>query len=186
MDRVRKLATAQTVDWHALSRRVIDTCTKQAPCDTRVPQLLEELAASLPKAITLARQLIATCVDARVRLQPIMRDARREHFLFTEDRVTGLIDYGAMTIDTPAVDFARLLGEWSGEYPPAWEIGLPTCQLPAAEAQLLTPLDRSGLVLSCANWLRWIAEGHTPNVSRLLMLRNRMVSSVERDRSGQT
>ncbi len=45
-------------------------------------------------------------------LQPCLRDARPEHFLFQADRVSGLIDFGAMAMETVAADLARLIGEW--------------------------------------------------------------------------
>lgn len=45
-------------------------------------------------------------------LQPCLRDARPEHLLFTGDAVTGLVDFGAMDVETPAADLARLAGEW--------------------------------------------------------------------------
>ena len=47
-----------------------------------------------------------------VPLQPCLRDARPEHFLFEGDRVTGLVNFGAMDIDCVAGDLARLMGEW--------------------------------------------------------------------------
>ena len=45
-------------------------------------------------------------------LQPCLRDARPEHFLFEGDRLTGLIDFGAMDVESTAADLARLNGEW--------------------------------------------------------------------------
>ena len=43
-------------------------------------------------------------------LQPCLRDIWHDHVLFTGDKVTGLVDFGAIDIDTPATDIARLLG----------------------------------------------------------------------------
>ncbi len=47
-----------------------------------------------------------------IRLQPCLRDARPEHFLFEGDRLSGLVDFGAMGVETVAADLARLIGEW--------------------------------------------------------------------------
>ena len=47
-----------------------------------------------------------------LRLQPCLRDARPEHFLFEGDRLSGLVDFGAMGVDCVAGDLARLIGEW--------------------------------------------------------------------------
>ena len=47
-----------------------------------------------------------------ITLQPCLRDARPEHFLFEARRLAGLVDFGAMGIETVAADLARLIGEW--------------------------------------------------------------------------
>jgi Ser/Thr protein kinase RdoA (MazF antagonist) len=46
------------------------------------------------------------------RVQPCLRDARPEHFLFDENRLAGIVDFGAMGVDCVAGDLARLLGDW--------------------------------------------------------------------------
>ena len=45
-------------------------------------------------------------------LQPCLRDARPEHFLFERDRLSGIVDFGAMGVDCVAGDLARLIGDW--------------------------------------------------------------------------
>ncbi len=94
-----------------------------------------------------------------VTIQPIVRDARPEHFLFTGDRLTGLVDFGAMGVDDPAADLARLLGEWVGDDP-----GLRAEALTAyASIRPLGPGDFDRIVafeesaawLGPARWLRW-------------------------------
>jgi homoserine kinase type II len=45
-------------------------------------------------------------------LQPVLRDVRPQHFLMIRHQVSGLIDFGAVGVDTVAVDLARLCGEW--------------------------------------------------------------------------
>lgn len=62
-----------------------------------------------------APNLLADLNEVRqlaVPLQPCLRDARPEHFLFQGDEVSGLVDFGAMDVDCVAGDLARLLGEW--------------------------------------------------------------------------
>src|SRR5206468_88816 len=76
--------------------------------------------------LALARRL-APAVAALVRreagrvvgLQPCLRDARPDHFLFEGERPTGLVDFGAMGRDSVAGDLARLLAEWVGPDPAA-------------------------------------------------------------------
>ncbi len=55
---------------------------------------------------------LRTAAGRVVPLQPCLRDARPEHFLFEDDRVSGLVDFGAMGVDCVAGDLARLMGEW--------------------------------------------------------------------------
>ena len=52
-------------------------------------------------------------------LQPCLRDARADHFLFEQERLTGIIDFGAMDVDCVAGDLAQLIGEWAGGDPAA-------------------------------------------------------------------
>src|SRR5262249_2992376 len=57
---------------------------------------------------------LRTAVSTSVILQPCLRDARPEHFLFVGERLSGLIDFGAMGVETISADLARLIGEWLG------------------------------------------------------------------------
>ncbi len=94
-----------------------------------------------------------------VPLQPVLRDARPEHFLFEGEMLTGVIDFGAMGIDSVATDLARLIGAW---IPP----GLPLRGLALEAYRQVRPLDPSEVVLVAAiesagdlliagHWLRW-------------------------------
>ena len=106
-------------------------------------------------------------------MQPCLRDIWHDHILFTGDEVTGLVDFGAIDIDTPATDLARLIGFFS---PPrrgvglreergldeaeTWHEALAAYQtirpLTADEIQAAHALDTSGTILAGCNWLRWI------------------------------
>lgn len=100
------------------------------------------------------------------RLQPCLRDVWHDHVLFAGDEVAGLIDYGAMEIDTPATDVARLLGSLVGDDAAAWRTGIGAYveirSLTTEEMRAAKALDRSGTILAGVNWLRWIfVEGRT-------------------------
>ncbi|WP_337175904.1 aminoglycoside phosphotransferase family protein [Paludisphaera sp.] len=76
-------------------------------------------AADAREWLGLARRLapgvLATAAAAArlvLPLHPCLRDARPAHFLFTADALTGLVDFGAMDVEAPAADLARLVGEW--------------------------------------------------------------------------
>ena len=93
-------------------------------------------------------------------LQPCLCDVWHDHVLFVGDRVTGLVDYGAVKIDHPAVDVARLLGSLLGDDVERWAAGLTAYRevrpFSAEEEELARALDVSGTVIGAATWLRWL------------------------------
>ncbi len=92
-------------------------------------------------------------------LQPCLRDARPEHFLFEGDRVSGLVDFGAMDVDCVAGDLSRLIVEWldgdrsaRSEALAAYESVRP---LEVAEAALIGAFESSSALLIGEHWVRW-------------------------------
>jgi len=101
-------------------------------------------------------------------MQPCVRDLRLEHVLFEAGQVSGIVDYGAMALDHPAVDLARFLGECSGD---PWENcrdGLRAYR--SANGQFDMPdefvmqLAKSGALGSAIIWLRRWLKGSIPAV----------------------
>ncbi|APW59787.1 phosphotransferase enzyme family protein [Paludisphaera borealis] len=78
------------------------------PCRPTAREWLSLARRTAPSALGMIREASRLASP----LQPCLRDARPEHFLFEGDRVTGLVDFGAMDVETVAADLARLLGEW--------------------------------------------------------------------------
>lgn len=72
---------------------------------------LVTLMARLPVHLNEAELVLRPWTRQRVPVQLCFTDVHREHVLFSGDDVTGLIDYGAVKLDSPAVDLARLFGE---------------------------------------------------------------------------
>jgi homoserine kinase type II len=116
--------------------------------------------------IKLAR-LFARDVENRLRLalrnvvvlQPCLRDARPDHFLFDGGRVSGLVDFGAMDIETVAGDLARLLAEWlegdsiaRRDALAAYEAARP---LDPPEAALIDVFESATAILIGERWARW-------------------------------
>ena len=97
-----------------------------------------------------------------VRQQPCIRDLWHDHLLFCGDRLTGIIDFGAVKTDSIACDLSRLLGSLFGNDASAWQRALDayeqTRPLTTVEHQLLRPLNRSGILLSGMTWLQRRAE----------------------------
>jgi homoserine kinase type II len=90
-------------------------------------------------------------------LQPCARDLRAEHVLFDGDRVTGIIDFGATAVDSPAVDLARLLGDYPAEGEAFFGAGLAAYRRIRGEFDLpdefVRLLAQSGAVCSVLGWL---------------------------------
>jgi Ser/Thr protein kinase RdoA (MazF antagonist) len=96
------------------------------------------------------------------RCQFVLRDIWHDHVLFQGNQCSGLIDYGALRIDTVATDLVRMLGSLLRTGPDeSWQIGLAAYQREASlselELSLLKPLYRSSVLLSGVQWIRWLA-----------------------------
>ncbi len=122
-----------------------------------------ELLPSL--AVFVGRRLEAASGQS-ARLQPCLRDIWREHVLFQQDEVTGMVDLAAMHRDLPATDIARLLASYAGDDEQLWAEGLDGYSqhrsLEPAEQDLIATLDMSSMLLTPWNWFRWLLlEGRT-------------------------
>lgn len=97
----------------------------------------------------------------------VLRDIWSDHILFTEDEVTGVIDLGAMRIDEPATDVARLIGSLEPNSKNNWMAGVEMyCELnPRVDTRRVILLDKVSCLLSAVQWLRWLVlerrEFHT-------------------------
>lgn len=95
-----------------------------------------------------------------VRLQPCIRDIWQDHVFFHGQTVTGFVDFGAMRAENVAGDVARLLGSMAGDRRPDWRLGLAAYHevrpLSCAELQMVQAFDRSTVLMSGTNWLRWV------------------------------
>ena len=89
-------------------------------------------------------------------IQPCLRDARPDHFLFEGDRLTGLVDFGAMGRESVAADLARLIGECPGI---DRDVGLESYQsirpIEVDEWSAIEAFERANALLGAARWVRW-------------------------------
>ncbi|MCU0878379.1 MAG: phosphotransferase [Pirellulaceae bacterium] len=112
------------------------------------------------KALPRLRDRLALAAGESLRLQPAIRDLHHEHVLFIGNEVSGFIDFGALRIDTPLADIARLVGSLIGDDPPGWERALDAYDrrgtLTAEDRAQIRLLDESGTVLGGLEWLRWL------------------------------
>jgi len=144
-------------------------------------------AARLGELFTLAaadvRRILEPMSRTPCALQPAIRDVWHDHVLFTGSRVTGLVDFGAMRIESPAADVARLLGSLVGDDDSRWNDGLAAYErirpLAEAERRLVTAFDRSGTCLGGLNWVEWLGED-TPRDWHLARIAERLDDYVAR------
>ncbi len=125
---------------------------------------LAQRARSLLQLYPLAAGKVRHTLNEAARVEvprlPCIRDIWHDHVLFVGDRVSGLIDFGAMRPDSVATDLARLVGSLVGDDAPGWQHALSAYErvrpLSLAEALLVTAFDQANVLLSGMNWLEWI------------------------------
>ncbi len=86
-------------------------------------ELADQLLARVRRVRIWAQQLL-DCRLPQVPLQPVIRDVWHDHVLFEGERVTGLVDFGCLGIDSVAVDIGRLAGSLIGENQARWREAL--------------------------------------------------------------
>jgi homoserine kinase type II len=89
-------------------------------------------------------------------LHPCVRDLRGEHILFSGERVTGIVDFGAMAVDSPAGDLARVLGDLAAENDELFARGLEKYRQERSDFTVsddfVRRLDRAGVICSLIGW----------------------------------
>lgn len=168
----RKALSLPTINQYAVQRRLAQlrelshggpSELARAITDTIWPELAplaRQFVAAFPIAAQNAIEKLEPLAAVRLPLQPCLRDIWHDHVLFTGDEVTGVIDFGAVDIDTPATDIARLLGSLVEDGVEGWQTGLAAYstvrRLSPEESVAASALDKSGTVLAGCNWIRWI------------------------------
>jgi len=119
-------------------------------------------------------------------LQWCLRDVRHDHLLFTGEQVTGLIDFGAVAVDSVACDLARLIGSMVNDRADDWQkaLGAYSQRRPLSidERRAIAGFDAGGTICSATNWVRWLfVEGRSfPQIhalhDQLVWLRDRLAS----------
>jgi homoserine kinase type II len=141
----------------------------------------------LPMGISTVPALLSPWSQRTVATQPCVCDLWHDHVLFTGDTVTGIVDFGSVKIDHPAVDLARLLGSMVEDDDARWSEGFAAYArirpLSAQDQELVRILDRTGTILAATHWLRWLylekrAYAQRDAVLRRLMTLQRRVANI--------
>jgi Ser/Thr protein kinase RdoA (MazF antagonist) len=124
--------------------------------DARATRLLHPMRDA---GVRLAPQL-APVAEQQWFQQPVIRDIWHDHVLFTGDEVTGIVDFGAVSVDTPLTDIARLVGSLVGDDSNARRFALEAYAdlrpLTEEDLHLVDLLDASGQLVAAVNWLTWL------------------------------
>ena len=150
-------------------RRVEVLIQWQPQSNDNVSTLFPELSSEMDRARSVIEGQLPDVLrelkpwaDVPVLLHPCIRDLRGEHVLFVGCRVGGIVDYGAMDVDSPAIDLARMLGELAGGSNELFAWGLHDYRLcnPAIDCEddFIRLLDRAGVLCSLLGWFSRISS----------------------------
>ncbi len=135
----------------------------RAITDTKWPEfapLARTFIAELHRALSGAIAKLEPLASLPLPLQPCIRDVWHDHILFMGERVSGIVDFGGVDIDTPTTDIARLLGSLAEDDRAAWRTGVAAYSvvrpLSQNESLAVPALDAAGTILATCNWIRWI------------------------------
>ncbi len=118
----------------------------------------ERLCAALEFWLPRLTKQLTEVAGSAYQLQPVIRDLWKPHVLFTDDRVTGIIDLNAMATDHTGLDVTRLFRSWYGadvdRIREAIRLFCVGRSLDVSERRLLTAYDAATVLLSPVTWLR--------------------------------
>jgi homoserine kinase type II len=134
--------------------------TLDAAYGPQIQRLAQQVLQLVPQCLQSARTAVAAARDLITPTQPCIRDIWHDHVLYQGERVSGFIDFGAMRIETPVGDIARLLGSLVGNDPQRWREGLAAYEevRPVTDDQrrLLAAFDAANITLAGLNWIDWL------------------------------
>jgi homoserine kinase type II len=149
---------AELESWRHSGFAALKMVLQRAPTDRRAVLAARWVDLATATADRLIRPLrrAAGCI---VRIQPCLRDVRPDHLLFVDQRLTGLVDFGAMGLECVAADLARLLAEWVGPdaEPRAEALNAYTAIRPldVDETTLIEVFESTAALLGAGHWARW-------------------------------
>lgn len=152
--------------------------------ETRFRDVGSQVAILFRTAHSKVKRELASVAELSVPLQPCIRDLWHDHLLFQGDKLTGIVDFGAMATDSVSCDLSRLLGSLFGDDFAAWQRGLRHYEsvrpLTEAEHRLLRQLDRSSVLLSGMTWLkrRYVLRNTPNDLSRVCDRLNAIVARL--------
>lgn len=147
-------------------RQVLDAAsdrTDLTPTAVAVSPSLTQLrvaASHIPLSlINQIRSALSQYEQQTLPTQPVVRDLRAEHLFFDDGRLTGLIDFDAMQMDSIAYDLSRLTSTWGlneQQTSVAIEAYSSVRPIQPAEHALVLLLILTSHLLMPLQWIQWL------------------------------
>ncbi len=105
---------------------------------------------------------LASLLAYPVLTHPVLRDVHADHILWEGNRVSGIVDFGALAVDEPAVDLIRLLASCQPERR-GWQAPITAYERASGtvvDLRRLSVLDHASCLLSAAQWAEWLLVDH--------------------------
>jgi len=119
--------------------------------------ILESVRSTIRRLVPLAMAVLEPERTRPGPVQPCLCDVWHDHVLFDADRVTGIVDYGSMKFDHPAVDLARWLGDVVGDEESKVRLGLDAYREAGGpwepDFEFVSLLDRTGVICAGIHWM---------------------------------
>lgn len=140
-----------------------------------------------PLFISHARQKLPMLLQAlehyahlEMMLLPALSDIWSDHVFFEADKVSGVIDFGAIKMDSACLDLARFLGSYGGHSDSVMRQGLEYYQMERVlgrnDVELVELYDRAYVVLAGIQWLIWL--GPEQRVFKQMAIVNRHLKGL--------
>ncbi len=154
LDRIQQLNSLSSGGLAAIERAI------RSPLHSELDQRAAQLLGLINQLLQASSLLPRLAAIGQLPLSPAIRDIHHDHLLFIGDELTGLIDFGAMRLDTPLTDIARLVGSLVADdrqmRQSAFDCYHEIRPLSETDRAIVELLDESGLLLSAVNWLTWL------------------------------
>lgn len=113
-----------------------------------------------------AHHVLGQWVGRIVPTQMVLRDVHRQHILFRDAVVTGLVDFDAVGVDTVATDLARWVADFAekpADFPVLVDAAAAGYQrfapISACESELASAICEASAIILLANWVVWTSLG---------------------------
>jgi hypothetical protein len=111
-----------------------------------------------------AHRVLGQWVGRMVPTQMVLRDVHRQHILFRDGAVTGLVDFDAIGVDSIATDLARWVSDFA-EQPTDLAVLMAIAvagyrrfaPISACESELASAISEASAIILLANWVVWTA-----------------------------